>query len=194
MADSFLGGRTQPARSANGYEPRTGEEGLRAWKLPAITLVMAHLYVACDLGSETGRVLLGQLDQGDLIVSEVRRFKNEPVQEKNSIEWNISDLYNQTLEGLRAIAGYEEPIEGISCTSWAADYLLFDDKGSLMSPAYHRCDDRSEEGMKKVLSKVPLGGVVRRDGSPIVASKHSFPVGDREKPTPGEGAPLDAGG
>jgi rhamnulokinase len=116
---------------------------------------MSKFYVACDLSAESGRVLLGILNQGALTISEVRRFQNVPITEKDSIQWDIPQLYQEVLAGLRAIGTYEEAVDGISCDSWASDYLLFEADSSLITPTYHHRDPRTGEGMRKVLSIVP---------------------------------------
>lgn len=116
---------------------------------------MSKFYVACDLSADCGRVLLGILNQGALTISEVRRFPNVPITEKDSLQWDIPELYQETLAGLRAIGTYEEAVDGISCDSWASDYLLFEADSSLITPTYHHRDPRSGEGVQKVLSIVP---------------------------------------
>ena len=73
--------------------------------------------MACDLGAESGRVMLGSLHQGQLTMSEVRKFQNVPIQEDESFQWNIPQLYQETLDGLRGIGAFEEPIDSISCNS-----------------------------------------------------------------------------
>jgi rhamnulokinase len=81
---------------------------------------MSNFFVACDLKAECGRVVLGILNQGALTLSEVRRFENLPIRDKDSLHWNIPQLYEETLTGLRAVGAYEEAVDGISCDSWAA--------------------------------------------------------------------------
>lgn len=125
---------------------------------------MNRFYVACDLGVETGRVMLGTLHKDQLTVSEVRRFPNAPVGDKNSLLWNIPQLYQDILASLREISAYEEPIDSISCNSWAADYLLFEKDGSLVPPTYHHNDPRTEAGMKEILSKVPWETIYEETG------------------------------
>src|SRR5207249_4424160 len=125
-----------------------------------------HNYVACELGAEIGRVMLGTLNHGELKVSEVHRFDNQPIREKDSLQWNIPQLYQDLLDGFRTIAGYEEAIDSISCQSWGADYLLFESDGSLITPAYHQADSRTDSIMKKVLSKIPLETVYEETGVP----------------------------
>jgi rhamnulokinase len=116
---------------------------------------MSKFYVACDLNAQCGRVVLGSLSQGTLALSEVRRFPNLPVKDKDSLQWDIPQLYQETLAGLRAVGSYEEGVDGISCNSWAADYLLFESGSSLITPTYHYADPRSTMGMRRVLAKVP---------------------------------------
>ncbi len=97
---------------------------------------MSQFYVACELGRGLGRVFMGTLHNEQLIVSEIRQFENEPVQVKGALHWNIPALYHEVLEALRSAAAYEEPVHGISCTSWGGDYLLFEPDGSLITPTF----------------------------------------------------------
>jgi rhamnulokinase len=108
--------------------------------------------------------MLGTLHKDQLTVSEVRRFQNVPVKEKNSLLWNIPQLYQEILAALREISVYEEPIDSVSCNSWAADYLLFEPDGSLVPPTYHHNDPRTEAGMKEILSKVPWETIYEETG------------------------------
>ena len=125
---------------------------------------MSNFYVACDLRAESGHVTLGTLDQGALTFSEVRRFQNTPIRDEDSLQWNIPHLYQEILEGLRAVGGYEEAIDSISCDSWAADYLLFESDSSLVTPIYHHADPRTTEGMQKVLAKVSKEAIYQETG------------------------------
>jgi rhamnulokinase len=125
---------------------------------------MSNFYVACDLSAESGRVVLGILSQGELTLSEVRRFENLPIRDKDSLQWNIPQLYQETLTGLRAVGAYEEDINSISCDSWAGDYLLFESDSSLITPTYHHADPRSKEGMRKVLAKVRAESLYEETG------------------------------
>jgi len=138
---------------------------------------MSKFYVACDLSAETGRVVMGTLNESSLTVSEVRRFQNLPIQDKDSLQWNIPQLYQDTLDGLRAIGTYEEAVDGISCDSWAADYLLFEGDNSLITPTYHSRDPRSREGMQKVLSMVPKETLYEETGVCPMPANTLFQLG-----------------
>lgn len=115
---------------------------------------MSRLFVACDLGEERGRVLLGTLHKERLTVSEIHRFENVPSVEKDAVLWDVAQLYQETLGGLREIGEYNEPVDSISCSSWAADYLLFHSDASFIPPTYHYDAARTVAGRKEVLSKV----------------------------------------
>jgi rhamnulokinase len=70
-----------------------------------------------------------------------------PVHDKDALQWAIPQLCQEILAALRGIAGHEEPVESISCHSWAAGCLLFAADGSLITPAYHHWDtERAQRG------------------------------------------------
>lgn len=134
---------------------------------------MSHFYVACDLGLQRGRIMLGTLHKEQLTMSEIRAFPNEPLEEKGARQWNVPHLYNEILEGLRSAGSYDEPVDSVSCTSWGGDYLLFQADGTLLTPASHPNAARAAEGMKAVLAKVPWEtiyeetGTVKRPGNTL---------------------------
>ena len=134
-------------------------------------------YVACELGANDCRVMLGTLEGGHLTMSEVRRFRNLPIQEKDALTWNIAHLYEEIIQGLRGVGSFEEPIDSISCNSWAADYLLFESDGALIAPTYHYSDARSQAGMKTVISKVPWETIYQETGVQQVSSNTLFQLG-----------------
>ena len=138
---------------------------------------MTNYYVACDLGVEIGRVMLGTLHKGNLTMSEVRCFPNVPTRGKDSLQWNMAQLYQETLDGLREIGKYEEPVDSISCSSWGADYLLFEADGSLIAPTYHQDDPRAEAGMKEVFSRVPWETIYDETGVQKTPTSTLFQLG-----------------
>lgn len=115
---------------------------------------MDHFYVACDFGSESGRVMLATLRKDHLHLSEISRFPNQPLTVKDSIHWDIPELYRHTLEALRKISSYEEPVNSISCTAWADDHLLFAPDGSLLSPVSRCSHTRGIAAMKSLFAKI----------------------------------------
>src|SRR5262245_25310712 len=130
---------------------------------------MEKLYVACDLGTRVGRVMLGTLQNGTLMMGEVRRFANTPIQEKDSLSWDIARLHQETILGLRDLGQQEAAVQSISCTAWSSDYLLFASDGSLLAPAFHYADPRGVDGAKRAQSKISGGAafIYAETGCPV---------------------------
>ena len=114
--------------------------------------------------------MLGTLHNETLTIGELRRFNNTPVQEKNALGWDISQLYQEILLGLRELGSQEANLHSISCTAWPSDYLLFASDGSLLAPAFHHADPRGLEGLKKLQTRIPggLGYIQAETGCPVL--------------------------
>jgi len=134
--------------------------------------IMEKLYVACDLGTRVGRIMLGTLHNGTLAMGELRRFTNTPIQEKDSLSWDVAHIHEEILLGLRELGVQEANVHSVSCSAWPSDYLLFASDGSLLAPAFHHGDPRGTEGLKKLQTKVAggLGFVQAETGSPAVST------------------------
>ena len=84
----------------------------------------AHFYIAVDLGAESGRVMLGSLENGRLTIEEVHRFANGPVRFHGTLRWDLLKLWEEIKAGLRKVAARALPIAGVSVDSWGVDYVL----------------------------------------------------------------------
>ena len=62
-------------------------------------------HLAIDVGAESGRVMLGSLDGGELRLREVHRFANEPVRVGSSLRWSMSGIDEGIDAGFRSLAG-----------------------------------------------------------------------------------------
>lgn len=131
---------------------------------------MEKLYVACDLGTRVSRIMLGTLHNGTLTMGEVRRAVNTPVQEKHTLGWDVAQLHQEIILGLRELGSQETNVHGISCTAWPSDYLLFAPDGSLLAPAFHHADPRGKEGARRAQAKVTGGTsfIYAETGNPTV--------------------------
>jgi rhamnulokinase len=121
-------------------------------------------YLACDLGAESGRLMLGTLDGGKISLEELHRFPNTPVQSGNSLRWNIAALFDELKAGLRKVAQSGVPIASISTDSWGVDYVLLDDRGEIIEPTYHYRDPRSARGIERMHSLVPPENIFAETG------------------------------
>lgn len=115
---------------------------------------MEKLYIACEFGPRTSRIMLGSLEHNTLKLGELRKFETPVLNDKKIRQWDIPALFSQTLAGLIEIGKQDVNVAGISCNSWSGDYLLFDRDEALLSPVYHFADVRSEKGREAVLEKI----------------------------------------
>ncbi len=125
---------------------------------------MTTYHLACDLGAESGRLILGTLAAGKLKLEEIHRFPNTPVRTGESLHWNIRALCDELKVGLKKAAARKLPIASISCDAWGVDYLLFAADGSLMSPTFHYRDPRNPRVVDKVHKLVPWEAIFAETG------------------------------
>ncbi|MCC6820472.1 MAG: rhamnulokinase [Verrucomicrobia subdivision 3 bacterium] len=125
---------------------------------------MEKFYVACDFGVRTSRIMLGTLHNQTLTVNELRRFKTPVNNEKKALQWHIPEIYRETVLALSEVGAQEVNLAGVSCSSWGADYMLFDRDDTLLTPVYHHADPRTNDTLKAVLAKIPAEAIYDETG------------------------------
>ena len=111
---------------------------------------MSRHYLACDLGAESGRLMLGTLSGDRLRLEELHRFSNNPLQSGSSLHWDIPHLLTELKAGLRQAAARRLPWAGISTDSWGVDYVLLDKNNEILPPTFHYRDPRTAQGVTRV--------------------------------------------
>ena len=114
---------------------------------------MPTYYLACDLGADSGRLMLGTLADGKISVEELHRFQNSLVKTSGALHWNIDALFNELKAGLKKAAARNLPIASISSDSWGVDYVLIDERGTVMQPVWCYRDSRTACGVENVRAK-----------------------------------------
>ncbi len=109
-----------------------------------------HLYIACDLGAESGRVLTGRLADGRLMVEEVHRFATGAIRREDSLRWDLASIGSEIRVGLQKAASQKTTTASISVDSWGVDYVLMSE-GEPVSPwPFHYRDARNQTGFEKI--------------------------------------------
>jgi rhamnulokinase len=106
-------------------------------------------HIACDLGAESGRVMLATFDGQRLELEEVHRFPNGPVRVLGSQRWDLLGIYRDILHGLRLVAARGLPIRSVGVDSWAIDYALIRGQEPLLRTPFHYRDARREAAYRK---------------------------------------------
>jgi rhamnulokinase len=131
-------------------------------------------YLACDLGAESGRLMLGTLEDGRLSLEELHRFPNGPVETEHGLCWEIPRLFSELKTGLRIAASRKLPIKSISCDAWGLDYFLLDESGEVMEPTFCYRDSRNQKGIDRTLDKLSWETIYEETGIQFVQINSLF--------------------
>jgi rhamnulokinase len=102
-------------------------------------------YLACDLGAESGRVMLGTLQDGRLSLQEIHRFPNRPVGVNGTLRWDVLRIYEELRAG---IAKAPLKAESLSTDSWGVDYVWLKDNEPMLTAPFHYRDARTYDYQK----------------------------------------------
>ncbi|HVQ31889.1 MAG TPA: rhamnulokinase, partial [Vicinamibacteria bacterium] len=117
------------------------------------------LQIAVDLGAGSGRVFLGGLGAGELLLEEVRRFHYPFRESSGHLRWDFSRILSEIKAGIRE-AGQRaralgRPVRSLGVDGWAIDYGLIDAAGQLIEDPVAYRDDRTRGVMDQVFARVP---------------------------------------
>ncbi len=112
-----------------------------------------HRFLAFDLGAESGRAMLGELDCGRLSVHEVSRFPNRMLELNGHLFWDVWHLLNEVKAGMRSCADVEPRSIGID--TWGVDFGLVAPDGTLLGLPYSYRDNRTADAMERFHRLVP---------------------------------------
>jgi len=113
----------------------------------------ARNILAIDLGNSSGRVVLGQWNGDRGILRQIYRFPNEPNEEAGHVVWDIERIWQEILKGLRVAASeLGGRVESIGLDCWGAEYVLVNQAGERLGPAYTLRDPRQVRAMERAFS------------------------------------------
>jgi len=121
-----------------------------------------HRFLAFDLGAESGRALLGELNGARLGVREVSRFPNRMLGLNGHLFWDVWHLLNEVKAGLQTCAG-DEPIS-VGIDTWGVDFGLLAGDGTLLGLPYSYRDSRTAGVMTRFHRLVPKRRVYELTG------------------------------
>jgi rhamnulokinase len=124
----------------------------------------ATQFLAFDLGAESGRGVLGLLENGRLRLEVVHRFPNGPVRTLDTLHWDVLRLYGEMEQALRLCAAQHGPLDGLGVDTWGVDFALLGRGGTLLGNPRHYRDPHTEGVMERAFARVPRADVFRRTG------------------------------
>ncbi|MCE1254518.1 MAG: rhamnulokinase [Anaerolineae bacterium] len=127
----------------------------------------AGLYLAIDLGAESGRVISGTLDDKRLILNEIHRFSNGPVKISHgsdiSMHWDVLRLWSEIKTGISQ-AKKGGMIKSLGLDTWGVDFALLDKHGNLLGNPYHYRDSRTDNMLDEAFKRLPKETIFEQTG------------------------------
>jgi rhamnulokinase len=121
-------------------------------------------YLAVDLGAESGRTILGALDNDKLILTETHRFANGPVRLNDGIHWDVLRLWGEIESGISATVKNGAQLDSIGLDTWGVDFALLDRNHSLLSNPFHYRDLRTDGMLEEAFRRIPRAEIFSNTG------------------------------
>ena len=130
---------------------------------------------AIDLGATSGRVIVGDLDEGRLRLRSVARFPNTPVRLADGLHWDVVGLYAEAMRALGTASRADDDLVGAAIDGWAVDYGLVAGR-SLVGVPFHYRDPRTRAGVERVHAIVGADELYRCNGLQHLPFTTLFPL------------------
>ena len=154
---------------------------------------MPHrVYLAIDLGAESGRVMAGLWNGKTIRLEEIHRFPNGPVYLGDSLRWDVVRLWAEIQNGLALAAKkYGKAIVSVGADTWGVDYVLLTGSDEMLGQPYAYRDARTNGMMEKAFKKVPRAEIFAQTGLQFMQFNTLFQLLAHKQAQPG---PARSGG
>ncbi len=126
---------------------------------------MSHNYLAIDLGAESGRTIVGTLEEDRLTLAETHRFANGPVRLPGGLHWDVLRLWSEIKTGIGASSTkFRKRLDSIGLDTWGVDFALLDQEGTLLSNPFHYRDERTDGMLEAAFKRMPRSEIFANTG------------------------------
>lgn len=112
-----------------------------------------NYYLAIDIGASSGRHILMHKVNNKLITQEIYRFENQMTDYEGSLCWNVNDLFDEVIRGIKICSELNKMPYSLSIDTWGVDYVLLDNNGEIIGKTYGYRDLRTL-GMDEIVEDV----------------------------------------
>jgi rhamnulokinase len=124
-----------------------------------------HNYLAIDLGAESGRTIVGSLEDNYLTLSETHRFANEPIKMPDGLHWDVMHLWSEIKTGIGiSSAKMNKKLDSMGIDAWGVDFSLLDRKGELLFHPFHYRDERTDGILAEAFMRMPASDIFANTG------------------------------
>ncbi len=126
--------------------------------------LLKQYHLAVDLGASSGRLILGGLENGKIVLEEVYRFENNVVRRDGHLCWDYERLFTQIVNGLRHCKDIGKIPATMAIDTWGVDYALLDEKDRVLGETYSYRDSRTVGIPEKFFELMPEEELYARTG------------------------------
>ena len=126
--------------------------------------LLKQYHLAVDLGASSGRLILGGLENGKIVLEEVYRFENNVVRRDGHLCWDYDRLFTQIVNGLRHCKDIGKIPVTMAIDTWGVDYVLLDEKDRVLGETYAYRDSRTVGIPEKFFALMPEEELYARTG------------------------------
>lgn len=124
-----------------------------------------RVYLAVDLGAESGRVMAAIFDNGKITLEEMARFRTGGVLLPDGWHWDLLRIYADIRSGIAsAVAVQGDAVVSVAVDTWGVDYGLLDEGGHLLGLPWMYRDARTDGMMEVAAQTVKAEELYRRTG------------------------------
>ncbi len=142
-------------------------------------IVPDPVFLAVDLGAESGRVIAGRLtppspehgaDGPTVSLDEVHRFPNGPISVPGpdgtpSLRWDLLALWKEIAAGLaKAGRRYSGEVVSVGVDTWGVDHALLSETGETLGLPWNYRDARTAGGLEEAFTVVPRAEIFAGTG------------------------------
>ena len=122
-------------------------------------------FIALDLGAESGRVIVADVEDNGISLNECHRFATGAVRVRGTLRWDALGLLREIKAGLcKARQEYGEEYASLGVDTWGIDYALLDRNGDLVSNPFCYRDPRTQGVMERALEVIPRQDIFEKSG------------------------------
>jgi len=144
-----------------------------------------RVYLAVDLGAESGRVMAGLWNGRSLGLKEIHRFPNGPVSLGGTLRWDVLRLWAEIQTGLGlASKAFGKAIASVGADTWGVDYVLLNRHDEMLGQPYAYRDARTDGLMEQACRKVARGKIFAATGLQFMQFNSLFQLLAVKRDTP----------
>lgn len=125
-------------------------------------------FLAIDLGASSGRAILGNIQNNQLSLKEIRRFPNPIIEVNNRQYWDLFFLYQQVIESLKEIRQQPQSVTSVGIDTWGVDYVCFAKDGEPLRMPYSYRDTRTKGAPERFFGKMAKMDLYQKTGIQIM--------------------------